>query len=104
MLRVYHVSKDLPQSENFGLILHLRRSAMNMATRIAEGAGRPTDAEFAVELKKARAIGYELEYLLLVSRDPGFLQESTHAELTEETIEIRKMLSGFLKRLTEGDS
>jgi four helix bundle protein len=41
VLKVYGMSKDLPQSENFGLILNLRRSAISMASRIAEGAGNP---------------------------------------------------------------
>ncbi len=98
VLRVYRVSKDLPQSENFGLILNLRRSVTAIATRIAEGSGRATNEEFDVELKRARAIGYELEYLLLVAHDLGFLPDADHAELTAEGIEIRKLISGLLKR------
>ena len=70
-----------------------------MTMRIAEGAGRPTDFEFAGELNRARAIGYELEYLLLLARDLGLLETATHDELTSEAIEIRKMLSGLINRL-----
>ena len=99
VLRVYRTTKELPQSENFGLILLLRRSATAMATRIAEGAGRSSNGEFAGELKKARAFGFELEYLLLLARDLGFLDEAIHEELSSEVIEIRKMLSGLLKRV-----
>jgi four helix bundle protein len=66
----------MPQSENFGLILNLRRSATNMAARIAEGAGKPTDGAFAGELNRSRAANHEVEYLLLLSNDLGFLNEA----------------------------
>ncbi len=102
VLRVYRVSREMPQSENFGLILNLRRSATHQATRIAEGAGRPADSEFAAELNRARAANHELEYLLLLSRDLHFLDCNLHDELAAEVIEVRKMISGLVKRLTAG--
>jgi four helix bundle protein len=99
VLRTYKVTGEMPQSENFGLMLNLRRSSVSMASRIAEGAGKATDDEFTADLKRARAVGYELEYLLLVARDLGFLTETVRDELTGDVIEVRKMLSGFVKRL-----
>jgi four helix bundle protein len=68
VLRVYGLA--MPQSENFGLTLNLRRSAVFVAARIVEGAGQSSNAEFALELKRARVV------------------------------EVGKMLSGLLKRLT----
>jgi four helix bundle protein len=102
VLDIYRATKSLPQSENFGLILSLRRSALHIASRIAEGAGRSSDMEFAGELGKARATAYELEYLLLVSRDLSFLENGTYDELANDLIETRKMISGLMKRLTSG--
>ncbi len=99
VLRVYTASKELPPSENFGLIPHLRRSVVVIARGIAEGCGRPSDAEFAIDLKKARAAGHELEYLLLLSRDLGFLSEELHDDLKDELLEVRKMITGLVKRL-----
>ena len=100
VLRVYQVSNDLPASENFGLVLNLRRSAVLIARSIAEGAGRDSDMEFATELKKARAAGHDLEYNLLLSRDLGFLTEPLHDELNAEVLEVRKMISGLVKRIS----
>ena len=99
VLSVYTVSQELPASENFGLVLHLRRSAVNVARSIADGAGRSSDAEFAIEIKKARAAGHELEYIILLCHDLGFIKAETHRELTEEVIELRRMISGLIKRL-----
>ena len=100
VLRVYKASNDLPASENFGLVLNLRRSAVAIARSIAEGAGRDSDVEFTTELKKARAAGHDLEYNLLLSRDLGFLTESVHDELYADVLEVRKMISGLVKRIS----
>ena len=99
VLRVYKVSNELPASENFGLVLNLRRSAVVIARSIAEGAGRDSDVEFAIELKKARAAGHDLEYNLLLSRDLGFLTEPLHDELNADVLEVPKMISGLVKRV-----
>jgi four helix bundle protein len=98
VLHVYKVSNDLPASENFGLVLNLRRSAVVIARSIAEGAGRDSDVEFSADLKKARAAGHDLEYSLLLCRDLGFLAEPLHDELNFEVLEVRKMISGLVKR------
>ena len=100
VLRVYAESKNLPSSENFGLILNLRRSAVAVARSIAEGAGRSSDMEFAADLKRARAAAHELEYVLLLCRDLGFLPENVYRDLTEEDVAVRKMISGLNKRLS----
>lgn len=101
VLRVYKASNELPASENFGLVLNLRRSAVVIARSIAEGAGRDSDAEFAAELKKARAAGHDLEYNLLLSRDLGFMPTGLHDDLNADLLEVRKMISGLVKRTTE---
>ena len=99
VLQVYKVSNDLPPSENFGLILNLRRSSAMIARSIAEGAGRDSDVEFAVDLKKARAAGHDLDSLLL-SRDLGFLSEPLYDKLLGDLLEVRKMISGLVRRLS----
>jgi four helix bundle protein len=99
VLRVYSASKELPASENFGLTLHLRRSAFAIARSIAEGAGRDADSDFSTDLKKARAARHELEYTILLCHDLGFFSDSLHAEPTGEVIEVRKMISGLVKTL-----
>jgi four helix bundle protein len=96
-LSIYRAADKLPPNENFGLLLQLRRSAASIAMRIAEGAGRDSGAEFANELKRARAACHELEYLLLLSHDLGYLKDELHAALGADVIEVRKMLTGLLR-------
>ena len=79
-------------------MLNLRRSAAAIARYIAEETGRDSDVEFAADLKKARAAGHELEYNLLLSRDLGFLNADSDVALQAEVVEVRRMISGLVKR------
>jgi four helix bundle protein len=96
---VYRATKQLPKEEIFGLTVQLRRSATAVATRIAEGCGVDSDVEFAGYLQRAKAGASELEYLLLLARDLGYLPEGEFVQLSEEVVSVRKMLSGFVRRI-----
>ncbi|MDP9039541.1 MAG: four helix bundle protein [Acidobacteriota bacterium] len=98
-LEVYRATDSLPKSEVFGISVQLRRTAVAIPTRIAEGSGRDENQEFATCLHKARAAASELEYLLLLCRDLGYLPEQHHAHLSEETVAVRRMMSVFLRSL-----
>src|ERR1035441_8982627 len=95
LLDVYRATDALPRSEVFGITVQLRRAAISIPTRISEGCGRDGDAELAASLHKARAAASELEYLLLLSRDLGYLPEQAHNRLSGDIVEVRKMMSGL---------
>jgi len=40
----------------------------------------------------------ELDYLLLLARDLGYVESTTHKNLRDELAEIRRMLTVFYKR------
>jgi len=99
VLDVYQASASLPASENFGLQLNLRRSVLNVAKTIAEGAAKASDADFLADLRRAAAAASELDYLLLVCFDLKLIDEPVYERLAKETIEVRKMISGLARRL-----
>ena len=43
---VYQLTANFPASELYGLVSQMRRSAVSVASNIAEGAARHTDREF----------------------------------------------------------
>ncbi len=101
-LEIYRVTQSFPREELYGLISQMRRSATSIPTNIAEGCGRRTDLDFARFLQFAMGSASELEYQLLLARDLGFLNDEGYQPLTEDVEEVKRMLTGLLKRLRAG--
>jgi four helix bundle protein len=79
--------------------IQLRRSAMSIATRIAEGSGRENNSEFAVDLRRAGATCNELEYLILLTQDLELWKPDLCDSLTAQIVEVRKMVYGLLRKM-----
>ncbi|MBI5772223.1 MAG: four helix bundle protein [Verrucomicrobia bacterium] len=98
-LAVYSATKPFPKDEWFGLVSQLRRAAASVPANIAEGCGRDGDAELKRFLQIAMGSATELEYHLQLSFELGYLREHDHAALSSETVEIKKMLTSFIRKL-----
>ena len=101
-LAVYRATSAFPSAERYGLQAQLRRSAVSIASNLAEGGGRRGDCAFQAFLRIARGSAAELEYQLLVSRDLGYLSESDWRTLDELAQRVSRMLLGLLRRLGKG--
>lgn len=77
----------------------MKRSSSSVPTNIAEGCGRNSDAELGRFLTIASGSISELEYQVLLAKDLGYLPENLSKELTDEIIEIRKMIYSFIHKL-----
>ena len=98
-LEVYKATKSFPKEEIYGLTSQIRRSSASIPANIAEGCGRSGEPELARFLLIACGSASELEYHLLLSRDIGLLNSSDHDRLTEDIIEVKKMLTTLVKKL-----
>ena len=101
-LEAYKVTAAFPKSELYGLTSQIRRAAVSIPTNIAEGCGRNTDKDFARFLQISMGSACELEYELLLSHELGLLDEQCHASLVGDVVEVKRMLSGFIKKLRSG--
>lgn len=97
-LAVYQLTEGFPPGESFGLVLSLRRSAANVSMKIADACGRDDGEAYATALRHARGLGTELEYLFLLAFDLGLIDPATHESLKSQVVEVRRMLSGVIKR------
>jgi four helix bundle protein len=73
---------------------------MSIPANIAEGRRQKSEKEFSRFLGYALNSSSELEYHLIVARDTKVLSEPDFVSLVTQTITVRKMLYGLLKRLS----
>lgn len=99
-LAVYQVTASFPRDESYGLTSQMRRAAASIPSNLAEGCGRNSDAELARFSSMAAGSASELEYHLLLARDLNLIPLNSHQLLTEQVVEIKRMLSGLVQKLT----
>jgi four helix bundle protein len=98
-LLIYRLTADFPRDEVFGLRNSRRKTSVDIPAFIAEGCGRMTSSETARAIVGAIALANRLEYYALMARDLLMLNDPNHEVIREATVEVRKMLSGFAKRV-----
>ena len=77
----------------------MKRAAYSVPMNIAEGCGKSSEADFARFLEFASGSASELDYQLVLVRDLGYIDDSHHEKLINELVEIRKMLTTFIKQV-----
>jgi four helix bundle protein len=73
----YDLTSSFPDSEKFGLTSQVRRSAVSIASNIAEGAGRDSNKEFAHFLAISQGSCFELETQIIIAQQLGFIGEES---------------------------
>jgi four helix bundle protein len=92
ILELYRVTARFPEDERFGLTSQLRRAAASVPTNIAEGAKRSGAQDYARFLNIAEGSLSETEYLVMLSRDLGYLVLDDATKYLVEIEEIARML------------
>ena len=95
--KVYAASRLLPRDERFGLQLQLRRTALAVPSRIAEGSASRSRAQFVQSLLASRCSLAELETQFLIASKLA-PSDQTHVAL-EEIAEVGRLLNGLIRSL-----
>ncbi len=80
----------------------ISRAANSIAANIVEGCGKSSRNELARYSDFSIGSSSELEYWLLLTHDLGQLPAKDHARLTENTVQVRKMLFGLRNAIRSG--
>ena len=100
-VEMYRKSSSMPKEETYGLISQIKRAATSIPLNIAEGHGKQeSKAEFKRFLLMAKGSCNEMQVLLDLSMDLGYMSESEHREFIERYEEVAKMLVGLIGKLT----
>jgi four helix bundle protein len=93
------MTKSFPREEIYGLTSQMRRSAVSVASNIAEGNGRMSSGEYRQFLGIARGSNLELQTQLEIVRALGLSNDPTIKEAEGLSFEVGKMISGVLNAI-----
>jgi four helix bundle protein len=96
---IYRCTQSFPKEEIYGLTSQHRRAAVSIPSNIAEGQDRLSRGEFTQFLGHARGSVFEVETLLLIARDLGYLTDEATQALLKRVKEVGRILSGLLTSL-----
>lgn len=101
VLEIYRLTKSFPNEERFGIVSQLRRAAVSVPTNIVEGAKRQGKQDYARFLNIAEGSLAETEYLVLLSRDLGYLPPEESEMPLAEAAEIARMLNALRAKVEQ---
>lgn len=96
---VYHVSRQLPQEERFGITSQLRRAALSVPLNIVEGYARKSSKYFQQFLHISYGSLKESQYVLGFCVEENLIQPKDISSVHSLGDEIGAMLWSSLKKL-----
>ncbi len=98
---VYHLTKDFPRAETYGLTSQIRRCSASIPANIAEGQGRRLSKEFQQFLGIARGSLLELDTHLELSFRVGYINNYQHNAIGNKISEVGRLLNGLIRSLNK---
>jgi four helix bundle protein len=99
-LGVYKETESFPNRELYGIVSQMRRSAVSIPCNIAEGYERGHRKEYIQFLRIAKGSCSELETLLMLSKDLGYLKKEKFETLFREQDETARLLRRLIFSLS----
>jgi four helix bundle protein len=96
---VYTLTENLPETEKFGLISQIRRSAISIPSNIAEGKRRGSDKDFKRFLLIAFGSGAELETQIEIVKMLNLVNNYDFSKIDNDIEEVMKMLNGMINKI-----
>jgi four helix bundle protein len=97
---VYTLTSAFPTEEKFGLTNQMRRTAVSVASNIAEGSSRTSRNDFARFVEIATGSVFEVVAQASIAKRQSFLSEEDYQKLYTQATTLSRMLSGLRNSLT----
>ncbi len=99
MLAVYAETTRFPDSEKYGVTSQIRRSTVSIPANLAEGFGKRSVKDFLRYCLIANGSLQETSYLLLLSKDLGYLNDEQYEPLDSLAGKVGSLLGGLERNL-----
>lgn len=96
-IRIFELSKSFPKEERYALTNQIRRSSRSVCLNLREAwSKRRYEAHFVSKLTDCDGENSETDSSLDFARDCTYISHKEHELLTEQTLEIGKMLGSMI--------
>ncbi len=92
---VYRTTASYPAFEKFGIISQMNRCAISIPSNIAEGCSRKTILDFTRFPDISLGSSFELETLIEISQQPGYLTSENYLAMKEDLHILQKRINKF---------
>ncbi|MGQ9921905.1 MAG: four helix bundle protein [Desulfobacca sp.] len=96
---IYQITESFPANETYGLGLQLRRSAVSIASNLAEGQARNSHKEFLYFINISLGSLAELETQLIIAKEITLIDAEILEPIFALTKKITKMAHGLKNHL-----
>lgn len=96
-LKLYKITERFPENEQNNLISQIRRASSSIPLNIAEGTSRFTKKSYLQFLQYAYGSLREIQVLLDLSKDLGYLQKEEYNIVNEDIDKLSRKLFVFMK-------
>jgi len=97
VLEIYKITRDFPVDERYGLIDQIRRAGVSITNNIAEGWGRYHHADRNKFYYQARGSNCEVQNLLIIAYELGYLPEKDFSQLKKSIFRGLKVINGLIR-------
>jgi four helix bundle protein len=101
-IRIYKETQTGDISRDFGLRDQVRRSAVSIASNIAEGDERGTEKESIRFFYIAKGSLAELRTQVEIAYNVGYIKKQTYESIEIESVNLGKMIGKLIKVRKEG--
>ena len=100
---VYEITNVQPFKSDYRFVQQIRAAAGSVMDNIAEGYERDGNKEFVNFLYIAKGSCGEVKSQLLRASDVGFIEKEIYGELSQQCIEIGKLLFSLISSIRQSD-
>ena len=97
--KIYRLTMQAPFSRDFELVNQLRGASASVMANIAEGFDCESKVEQSRFLGYARRSSVEVQSLLYVALDAGFINQETFNALYQQADKAKALIGGFKRSL-----
>jgi four helix bundle protein len=98
-LCLYKETSKFPKNEQFNLTSQIRRAATSIPSNLAEGCGKFSQSDFANFLQIGLGSSNEVEYLIFLSHELGYLKDEPFNMLDSHVNEVKAMLISLITKV-----